>query len=110
MQTGDINVSTESLNQGATDIKTCLAALNEAISNTKAAGEAAISAVGGTSTKIGGAINGKLVAVDEEQFKKACASLEELANSLAHTSNEYDEEENALLQAIESHVPTTIQD
>ncbi len=108
MQTGDINVSTESLNQGATDIKTCLAALNEAISNTKAAGEAAISAVGGTGTKIGAAINSKLVAVDEEQFKKACSSLEDLANSLSQTGNEYDEEEDALLKAIESHVPTTM--
>ncbi len=110
MQSGDINVSTETLNQGATDIKTCLAALNEAINNTKAAGDAAISSVGGTGTKIGGAINGKLVSVDEEQFKKVCASLEDLANALSQTGNEYDEEEDALLKAIESHVPTKIQD
>lgn len=110
MNTGDINVSTETLNQGATDIKTCLNALTEAINNTKASGEGAIAAVGGTGTKLGGAINNKLVAIDEAQFKKAVESLNSLAEALSKTSNEYDSEENELLKAVESHVPDSMGD
>ena len=110
MQNGDINVTTETLNQGATDIRTALNALQEAVNNTKAAGEGAISAVGGTGTKLGAAINGKLVSIDEAQFKKALESLDSLAEALTKTGNEYDAEESELLKAVEGHVPASVGD
>ena len=102
MDNNNINVETSTLTQAAADINSTLQELEGILAQIKSAGSEALTAVGGDGTKVGGALKGAMLDVDEAEFKKQANSLSTMATGVSKAGSEYDAEEAEIMKKIQS--------
>lgn len=105
----DINVEIGSLTQAKAIIGQQLNAIEEALAKAEAAGAKAVSSCGGAGTRVGGAINSKLVAVNREEFKKTKETITNFLESVGKVEQSYQEQEDELLRAINAFSTDSVQ-
>ena len=96
----NINVEIGDLGTAITTISNELETIAKIIQDAKAAGDAAISALGGDGTPAGGAVKLKMITINEDEFEKTSKSINNFFESLGNVKKTYTEAENEFVDMI----------
>ena len=96
----DTYANLENFEEAKTTIHSILDEMDSFIKQAKNASESVLNSVGGTQTRIGGLIQNKITAVNEEIFVKAKNSLTNMVDNVTTISNTYAQEEDEIANAI----------
>ena len=96
----NINVEISDLGTAISTISNELETINVIIKDAKAAGDAAINALGGEGTPAGGAVKSKMITINDEEFEKTSKSINNFFESLGNVQKTYTEAENEFVDMI----------
>ena len=96
----NINVEIGDLGTAISTISSELETIDEIIKDAKAAGDAAINALGGEGTPAGGAVKSKMITINDEEFEKTSKSINNFFESLGNVQKTYTEAENEFVDMI----------
>lgn len=96
----NINVEISDLSTAINTISNELETIAKIIQDAKAAGDAAINALGGDGTPAGGAVKSKMITINDEEFEKTSKSINNFFESLGNVQKTYSEAENEFVNLI----------
>lgn len=96
----NINVEIGDLRTAISTISSELETIDGIIKDAKAAGDAAINALGGEGTPAGGAVKSKMITINDEEFEKTSKSINNFFESLGNVQKTYTEAENEFVDMI----------
>ena len=98
-----IDVNTESLGSAHELLKNLLTEISEVLQRADAAGQRAVEAAGGDSTRVGNALKQKLVAVNSVEFSRVTERVADLTNGVVIIETAYAENEEEFVRAIDKY-------